>query len=75
MLIYEVLPKVEIPGVGGVMAYIDSPLEYSAESQEFTKLTRSYEAPLSDKQFVALCNAAPPGWRQAFTLLRDSLIR
>ena len=73
MTIYEALPKVQIPGVGMVTAFIDAPLDFSAESQEFSRLTNGFECPLSDANYTKLLQSAPPGWAEAFGILKPAL--
>jgi len=70
MTIYETLPKVEIPGVGGVVAYIDAPIEFTADSDEFGNLTAGYETPMSETDYTSLLQKTPPGWAIAFGILR-----
>lgn len=70
MTIYEALPKVELPGGLHVTAYIDAPIEYIAESVAFNTLTAACEVPLTEIDYIALLDAAPFGWREAFGKLR-----
>ena len=73
MIIYEALPKVQIPGVGMVTAFIDTSLDFSAESQEFLGLTDGFECPLSNTNYTKLLRSAPPGWAKAFRILKPAL--
>ncbi len=70
MNIYDILPKVNV-GMIEIVGFIDAPIEFGAESDEFKELIEGFEVPLTQESYDALLAKSPDGWKQGFQWLRS----